>query len=229
MEKKLYPYMSLIEFLAKVLGPDYEVALHSFSEKDSSIIAIVNGHISGRKIGAPLNKKSLEAISKGVHKEKEFISDYVALSADNKMLRSNTYFIKDINKNLIGLLCVNFDDSRYQGLIKDVLKLCHPDNFIEEKYIYKENASIESVASDGAENFYSSMEETVDEIFKNIKNELNVSPERMKLEEKMDVVDRLNEQGVFILKGAVRYVASKLKCSQASIYRYLKRVKGGGK
>ena len=44
----LQQYMKLTEFLGLTLGPDYEVALHDLTNKDRSIIAIANNHISGR-------------------------------------------------------------------------------------------------------------------------------------------------------------------------------------
>lgn len=50
----LQQYIKLTEFLGLALGPDYEVVLHDLTNKDHSIIAIANSHISGRKLGAPL-------------------------------------------------------------------------------------------------------------------------------------------------------------------------------
>lgn len=55
----LQQYMKLTEFLGLTLGPDYEVALHDLTNKDRSIIAIANNHISGREIGAPLTNMAL--------------------------------------------------------------------------------------------------------------------------------------------------------------------------
>ncbi|MGL4790804.1 MAG: PAS domain-containing protein, partial [Anaerotignaceae bacterium] len=51
MVKKLSSYIPLMEFLSHTYGPDYEIALHKFSDSESSAIHIINGHISGRTIG----------------------------------------------------------------------------------------------------------------------------------------------------------------------------------
>lgn len=59
----LQPYIVLTEFLGKALGPDYEVALHDLTSKHQSLIAIANGHISGRKIGSPLTNAALHMLS----------------------------------------------------------------------------------------------------------------------------------------------------------------------
>ncbi|MEG1943346.1 MAG: helix-turn-helix domain-containing protein, partial [Angelakisella sp.] len=51
-----------------------------------------------------------------------------------------------------------------------------------------------------------------------------LSPDRLTQEEKMHIIELLDQKGVFMLKGAVGYVAEKLCCSQASIYRYLSKI-----
>ena len=55
----LQHYIKLTEFLGQALGPDYEVALHDMTDKNRSIVAIANNHISGREIGAPLTNMAL--------------------------------------------------------------------------------------------------------------------------------------------------------------------------
>ena len=58
----LQQYVKLTEFLGQALGPDYEVALHDLTDKNRSIIAIANNHISGREIGAPLTTVALSIL-----------------------------------------------------------------------------------------------------------------------------------------------------------------------
>lgn len=47
----LQQYVKLTEFLGHTLGPDYEVALHDLTDRNRSIVAIANSHVSGRKLG----------------------------------------------------------------------------------------------------------------------------------------------------------------------------------
>ena len=54
MTDLLYSYKTTVKFLGSVLGPDYEVVLQDLSNINHSVIAIENGHISGRTIGSPL-------------------------------------------------------------------------------------------------------------------------------------------------------------------------------
>ena len=58
----LQHYIKLTEFLGQALGPDYEVALHDLTDKNRSIIAIANNHVSGREIGAPLTNVALKIL-----------------------------------------------------------------------------------------------------------------------------------------------------------------------
>lgn len=226
MHKELLPYFSLVEFFSNTFGPDYEVALHNFTPTDSSIVAIANGHISGRRIGAPLNKKSLSAIKKGFYKNQNFISDYASVSSNGKVLRSNTYFIKDKNNELIGLLCINFDDTRYRNIMNSVMELCHPNNFIEQKYVYKDTGIVtDEKFSEDLENFHTTMEGTVDEALSKITANKLVPVERLTVKEKMEIIAKLQESGIFFIRGAVKYVSKRLKCSQATMYRYLKNSK----
>ena len=58
----LQHYAKLTEFLGQALGPDYEVALHDLTDKNRSIIAIANNHVSGREVGAPLTNVALQIL-----------------------------------------------------------------------------------------------------------------------------------------------------------------------
>jgi predicted transcriptional regulator YheO len=67
-----------------------------------------------------------------------------------------------------------------------------------------------------------SIRETVFSVIDEVIGEKNGNPERMTTEEKKNVVNELDERGVFLLKGVVTEVASRLDVSEQTIYRYLK-------
>ena len=116
----LQHYIKLTEFLGKALGPDYEVALHDLTRKDRSIIAIANNYISGREVGAPLTNMSLSILRDKSYEHTDYHLHYYSINVNGKDLRSSTFFIKDSGK-LIGLLCINFDDSRYRAISDHIL------------------------------------------------------------------------------------------------------------
>ena len=54
---------------------------------------------------------------------------------------------------------------------------------------------------------------------------LGVSAERLTSDERLQIITALEESGIFLLKGSVKDVAVGLRCSQASVYRYLAQIK----
>ncbi|MEA5082729.1 MAG: PAS domain-containing protein [Lachnospiraceae bacterium] len=209
-------YSLLVDFLGRTLGPDYEIALHDLGKKQS-IVAIANGHISGRAIGAPLTNVAMQNIAERNYETQNYYLSHRGLSADGRLLRSSSFYIKDEHGKLVGLLCINFDDTRYQQLSELVFSLCHPDEYAEK------NISIgSSPLPDGEdETFYSSIASAADAALLSVMKSSSVPTDRLTQDEKMEIVGLLNSKGIFMLKGAVTEVAERLSCSPASIYRYL--------
>jgi predicted transcriptional regulator YheO len=222
-------YMKLTEFLGSVLGPDYEVVLHDLGDADKSIIAIANGHVSGRTIGAPLTSVALQSIINHSYETQDYRLNYVGV-AGTKLLRSSTFFVKDEEGRLVGMLCINFDDSRYRELSDRILKLRHPDVFVETNFAYNEEAAAVRAApppTEVSENFPNSLTELTDHLLDEELQSREASGERLSHRDKLALVGILNDKGIFMMKGAVKYVADKLGCSQTTIYRYLNRMNGG--
>lgn len=134
----LQHYIKLTEFLGRTLGPDYEIVLHSLEDKEKSIIAIANNHVSGQELGAPLASEILQIIADKSYHNYSYRTHYMGVSALGKKLRSSTLFIENTSEELIGLLSINFDDSKYVDLAKQLIGLCHPDTFVETNFRFDE-------------------------------------------------------------------------------------------
>ena len=212
----LRQYVKLTEFLGAALGPDYEVALHDLTDKDRSIIAIANGYISGREVGAPLTNMALGVLKDESYEWQDYRLHYSGVSVTGNLLRSSTMFIKEGGK-LIGMLCINFDDSRYQAFAREVLTLCHPNQFFQAL------TQPEEVPADALrpETFRNSTEAVTQDAVAHELERLGVPADRLTSEERLRIIAALDASGIFLLKGAVKDVAACLGCSQASVYRYL--------
>lgn len=221
----LQQFSKLTEFLGRALGPDYEVAFHDLTDKDCSIVAIANNHISGREIGAPLTNVALKIIADRSYLTSDYRVHYRGVSADGKMLRSSTFFIKDDAGALIGMLCINFDDSRYKALSDSILGLCHPDTFVETNFLFDEQRLATQLLPEEPESFQHTPRGVAGSEVANVLRDLNVAADRLTQDEKMEVVGVLESRGVFLLKGAVKDVAEALCCSPASVYRYLSKLR----
>lgn len=221
----LQHYVKLTEFLGYALGPDYEVALHDLTNKDRSIIAIANNHVSGREVGAPLTNMALSILRDKSYETSDYRLHYYGVSVNGKDLRSNTMFIKQ-NGKLIGMLCINFDDSRYRNLSNQILGLCHPDMFVTD--VLPLNMTGGDAPLPGRampERFPNTTDAVaVDAINRELEH-MGVTADRLTSEERLKIIAALESNGIFLMKGAVKDVAAGLHCSQASVYRYLSQVK----
>lgn len=222
----LQHYMKLTEFLGQVLGPDYEVALHDLTDKNRSIIAIANNHVSGREVGAPLTNVALKILMDKSYESQDYRLHYCGVSAAGKTLRSSTLFIKQ-NGRLIGMLCINFDDSRYQEASESILRLCHPDAFVEDHCQPDRPQSGETIRAVPAttESFHNSIDAVAGDAVSRELARLGVTADRLTPDERIQIISSLEAGGIFLLKGAVKDVADALHCSQASVYRYLSQIK----
>jgi predicted transcriptional regulator YheO len=219
----LNQYIKLVEFLGLTLGPDYEIVLHDVRGNKDSIIAIANSHITGRGLGSPLSSKIKESIEKKEYLRKDFETNFNSLSGiTNKLLRSSTLYIKDNNNELIGVLCINFDDSKYSELSKQIMELCHPHELIGK-------TNFEAIDEIQPFNDTEIQSPNIIDVAKaNIEAILqgnSIPPDRLTKDEKMNIVKALNNKGFFKLKDSVQVVAKLLHSSEATIYRYLSNIK----
>lgn len=105
-----------------------------FLPEQSRVAAIANGGISGRDVGAPITNAALRMIMQKQYESDNYIINYTGQLSNGKACsRSSTMFIKDGGK-LVGLLCVNFDDSRFHEVSDTILRLVHPDDFVHRHY-----------------------------------------------------------------------------------------------
>ncbi len=216
-------YSSLVEFMGMALGPDYEIALNDV--KHRRIVAIANGHVSGRSVGAPPTSLALQIIAEKSYLAQNWKLNYRGVSEDGKILRCSTFFIKDEYGELVGLFCINFDDSRYRELSEKVFALCHPDDYVDRN-ISIQQAPLPLTLTDSGEQetFYNSIAAATDDAFRAVMNTTGVSPDRLTQDEKMKIIQLLDKRGIFMLKGATQAVAQRLSCSQATMYRYLSKI-----
>ncbi|MFD3450397.1 transcriptional regulator [Microbacteriaceae bacterium 4G12] len=232
MSKIMDYYKELVGFLGLVMGENCEIALQDVSDEKHCIIAIANSHISGRKVGSPLTDLALKFIKSEVWKEKDYICNYTGKTMNNKILNSSTFFIKDKGE-LLGMFCINIDNSRLIDLSQEILRLGlggglklpteAPTDFSTVQ-LSPDTVHVET------ENFFENQKDIVDSIFKEFYEEKQIPTERLTQEEKMELIEKLESTGIFKLKGSISQIADKLMVSEASVYRYrskLQKMKNG--
>ncbi len=212
MEDNLHPILKAIipcvEGIAKTFGTNCEVALHDFSNLEKSIIAIENGHVTERNIGSPMTEVGLQALQQ--EDIKDNMINYTSKSTDGRALKTTTIFIKDEQKNIIGCLCINFDIS----------ELIVAQNALYEMTQTKDKSTF--IAKDSCSN---RIYEALETIVVNTLEEAGKPVAYMNKDEKVMIVEKLNHQGVFLIKGAIDYVAKVLCVSRYTIYNYLDEIR----
>ncbi|HEY9593423.1 MAG TPA: PAS domain-containing protein [Spirochaetia bacterium] len=190
-------YEPIAEAIAVVCGQHCEVVLHSLHDLRHSVVKIVNSHVTGRSVGAPVTDFGLEILERSKLGDSDVIGPYFTTSF-GKTLRSMTMIIRNARRVPIGFLCVNMDLST--PLI-DVLGGLLPNRAPS--------------ASESVERFPTSLDELIDQALATMRG-LEAGPERNK-----KIIQGLYEKGIFNLKGSVEDVAAKLGISMHTIYYHL--------
>jgi len=199
-------FIPLVEGISKTFGKNCEVVLHEFKDLKNSIVAIENGHVTGRDLNSPMTKISLEKVREGTVDSD--IINYSEKNIDGRVLKSSTMFIKDNKGKFIGCLCINIDITDFiaaKNVINDIMRIGAIDT--EKPSKNKVNIILSDI-----------VKETVEALGRPI---IYLSKD-----EKVLIVKKLDHQGAFLIKGAIDYVAEVLQVSKYTIYNYLDEIKG---
>ncbi len=98
--------------IAGQFGRNCEVVIHDLRGEDTehSIIAIENGHVTGRSVGDGPSHIVLESLKGGPDAPEDRVS-YLTKTSDGRVLRSTTLYIRDDEGKVIGLMGINYDIS----------------------------------------------------------------------------------------------------------------------
>ena len=206
----LQSLIPVIEGIANTFGKNCEAVLHDINNPQNSIIAITNGHVSGRTIGGPLSEYGLGVLKKA--KFDKNIINYMKKTPDGRVLKSSLLYVKDENAEVIGFLCINYDISEI-SIVNNIL-----DSFVD---INKDD----SPESSEEESFGSNIYDVLSNIVNKTLDSIGKPVAFMSKEEKVNIVEILNNKGVFLVKGAVDYIAKILCVSRYTIYNYLDEIK----
>jgi len=204
-------WIPMVEFIARTYGDHCEVILHDLRNLDSSIVAISNNHITGRQIGGTITDFALKLIHEKSWKERDYLINYKGrIPGKSENIRASTYFIKDEDGEIIAMLCMNVDLT--------ALSIAH--NTIGNLLF---NEDKETVQNNGEETLRNtSINDMLHELITDVLKQYPRAASLLIMEEKKEIVKKLDEKGVFLLKGAVQEVAMRLETSEQTIYRYLK-------
>jgi len=199
-------YIRLAKTLVGTFGRNCEVAIHDFEQLPNSLIHL-EGTITERKLGAPITDLVIRALRRGGDDIEDQLN-YPTTTKDGRALKSSTSFIRDSEGVIVGAFCINFDISQFKNMQLAV------DELVQT--IDSEN---------GNETFASSLNETVESFVTQAASKMGKLPAAMNKNERVRFVGLLEEQGAFMIKGAVDQVAKAMGVSRYSVYNYLKEIR----
>lgn len=186
-------------------GDICEVVIHDLTKPHESLLYIY-GDLTGRKVGDPATNIILDLWKQSQDdNDQYFITEMQAKSG--KILKSLTVFTKENNQLKYGI-CVLIDTTLFRLVANQV------NYFLENKTLDKMERTVNENILDIAENM---IDITI--------GESSLTVDLMQKEEKIEIVKKLEEKGIFLLKGSIEVVARKLCVSRYTIYNYLDEVR----
>lgn len=212
VNKNLKKYLPIADLIAKTFGKNCEVVIHDLTNPQSSVVYVVNNHVTGREVGQTFNLLIKQVLlSKDF--DKDVTANYKTTTNDGREIKSSTAFIRDSKEKVIGALCINYDLEK----MKDMKA------FLDEFMQVRDEDIEEEV------DLISSVMDIADDIINKIIDDVSIH--NLKKNKKLELIEFMDRKGIFLIKGGVEKVAEKLNISKVTVYSYIDEIrknKAGG-
>ncbi|WP_274649208.1 helix-turn-helix transcriptional regulator [Paenibacillus humicola] len=197
----------LVKGLAVQFGGSCEVVLHDLTGSyDSTIAAIANGHVTGRKVGDPGTNLGLELLRGSEVNGNKF--GYVTQTKEGRILRSSSWYMRNAEGKVIGSLCVNFDITELMVAGKTLQGLTAPDAQPAVR-----------------ETFVSNVSDLLDALIQEAQERVGKPVAVMTRDDKLRMIRMLDDKGAFLIKKGGERICSYLNISKYTLYSYLEESK----
>lgn len=206
----LAQYIPLAHMIAQTIGDDCEVVLHDLENPQQSVVYIVNNRVTGRQVGQSFDHLVPQVIlSKKL--DHDIVTNYYFHTADGRLIKSSTALLKDFGGKVVGVLCINIDTTKISQQIEWLQSLM-PGS--------EENAAPAEVSQEELTHVSEIVTDLIDKIIG------NKDMARLRREEKLELIRFMDQRGIFLLKGAVDQVGSRMGISRVTVYSYIDEVRG---
>ena len=201
-------FKRLIKGIAEEFGPNCEVAIHDLKAGyEHSIIAIENGHVTGRKVGDVASRIAMETIHSNLQHKDHY--SYSTRTNDGRILKSTTICIPDENGEVKALLCINYDITQLivsNKIMKD---------FVSIKETKNNDYGDDDIAIPTDVNQL--LKDLIEESYQLIGKPVAV----MTKEDKMKAIKYLESKGALLIKRSGDKISKFYDISKYSLYSYL--------
>ena len=199
--------------IARQFGNDCEVCIHDLQANDleHTICYIINGHVSGRKIGDGASKivlETLEALKKG-----DNVSDHLGYrthTSDGRILKSSTIFLKDESGKYRFILGINHDMTNFinaQSALSNVVE------------------NIETTGEDIYGQIPLSVNDLLDNLIEQSVKLVGKTPALMTQDEKVKAIKFLQDAGAFLITRSGDKISQFFGISKFTLYSYIDQAK----
>lgn len=213
-ETQLDFYKRIAHALALQFGSGCEVVVHDLESADPShsIVAIENGHVTGRRLGDGPSHVVLEALHADGARLDDRLS-YLARTADGKVLKSSTVFIRDDDGRAVGIFSINYDITVLRAANDAISWLVgtEPSEAREPESIVRNVADL------------------LDDLIEQSVELVGTPVALMTKEEKVRAIRYLNDTGAFLITKSGPKVCKFFGISKYTLYSYLDEAKNSEK
>ncbi len=214
-EEVLRLYQPVLRALATAAGPTVEVVLHNLDGADvdlgHTIMAIENGHVTGRAVGGPSTSLGLDVMKNRQKNHDAF--GYTAYTSDGRELRCSSVYFHNAAGEIIASLCVNVDLSPLQQ-VRSTLEALLP--------------AAPAAADAPREHFGADLVSVMDSMISDAIREIGRPVENMSRDDKIAVLERLDQRGATQMRKSVEAIAKRLGISRVTAYSYLDEARSRG-
>lgn len=214
---ELAPWIRFADALARMQGPSTEIVLHDLTNPAHSVVYVVNGDITDRKVGQGVRHLVPEMLTS--HEGKPIGPWWFRYRT--KLIRATTELIYDKAGEIIGALCVNEDvtgeerlflslEGRLPGLTMTDLKA---DG--DTAGLNKPETSVKDAELSGKPD---SVRKTVFRLISETAAQKAYAEAKTNRDVRRRLVRDLKERDVFLLKGSIEELARLLGLSKVTIY-----------
>ena len=202
--------LRMAKAIARQFGPNCEVVVHDLQSNDpeNSIVAIENGHVSGRKVNDGPSHVVLEALRTDTRKLEDHLA-YLTKTEDGKLLKSSTIYLRDDEGRAIGIFSINYD----------ITLLMAMENTLQD-FTQTEEPSREP------ENITRNVSTLLEELLEQSVRIVGKPVALMHKEDKVKAIRFLNDSGAFLITKSGPRVCSYFGISKYTLYSYIDEGKG---
>lgn len=207
---KLEELRHIAKGIAAQFGPNCEVVVHDLSQHpDHTIVAIENGHVTGRKVGDGASNVVLERMEHQNQEARDHLS-YLTRTPDGKVLKSSTIYIRNSRGRVTAILAINFDISALMmaaGAVRDFISVQEPQTAEPEKI--------------------TNINDVLEELIEQSVALVGKPAALMNKEDKIKAIRFLSENGAFLVTRSGEKIAKYFGISKYTLYSYLDKSTGG--